>query len=304
MRKCANDRLIDLNNYKIAIKSTGDIVKFKKIAATLMVSSTLLSLPIFAQTTTAEPESTLTYNVGFVSDYRYRGISQTGRKPALQGGVDYVDKSGFYVGNWDSTITWIKDTANGSLTPPQSARAPVEVDFYGGYKGSYSELIGYDVGLFESYYPTNNLNGVTNGPNANFSDASTTEIYGSISVGSLTMKISNSLTNLFGYVGTKNSIYVDLSYSFDFGDGLTSVAHYGNQSMKMSNAHYVTLGVTDINDISMSLNKDFDGLVVSATLSTTDWAKRGYLHVPDMLAGSGTTNIAGSTIVLGVKKNF
>jgi len=279
-------------------------MKYKKLVTSLMASASLFSLPIFAQTTTAEPESSLTYNVGVVSDYRYRGISQTARMPALQGGVDYVDKSGFYVGNWNSTISWIKDTANAQATPPQSARAPVEVDFYGGYKGSFSELIGYDVGLFESYYPTNNLHSVTNGPGANFSDASTTEIYGSVSVGSLSVKISNSLTNLFGYVGTKNSTYFDLSYSFDFGDGLTSVAHYGNQTMKMSNAQYVTYGVTDYNDYSMSLNKDFDGLVISALVSTTDWAKRGYLHINDMLAGSGTSNIAGSTFVLGVKKNF
>ena len=41
-----------------------------------------------AQTKAPEPDYTLSYNVGVVSDYRYRGISQSARKPALQGGID------------------------------------------------------------------------------------------------------------------------------------------------------------------------------------------------------------------------
>jgi uncharacterized protein (TIGR02001 family) len=67
----------------------------------------------------------LAFNVGAVSDYRYRGISQTRVKPALQGGVDYTLGS-FYVGAWASSIKWIKD-AGGD--------AGVEIDVYGGYKG-------------------------------------------------------------------------------------------------------------------------------------------------------------------------
>jgi uncharacterized protein (TIGR02001 family) len=280
-------------------------VKIQKVAAAVLVivSMTGISGRVFAQATTAEPESSISYNVGVVSDYRYRGISQTGRKPALQFGVDYADKSGFYLGNWNSTIEWIKDTADAKATPPQSARGPLEMDFYGGYKGSVSELIGYDVGVLEYFYPTNTLNNVSNGVNNNFSNASTTELYGSLSVGAIVLKLSDSLTNLFGYVGTKNSLYVDLSYSIDFGDGLSSIVHYGNQSMKASNAYNVTSGVTDYNDYSLSLNKDFDGLVLSGTVIATDWAKRG-AHINDTLPGSGTSNLAGTTLVLAVKKNF
>ena len=65
--------------------------------------------------------------MGVVTDYRYRGISQSRLKPALQGGVDFAHKSGFYLGTWASTIKWIKD-AGGD--------APVELDLYGGYKGT------------------------------------------------------------------------------------------------------------------------------------------------------------------------
>ncbi|MBV8034499.1 MAG: hypothetical protein JOY88_05450, partial [Pelomonas sp.] len=71
---------------------------------------TLLSLlvlaaavPAFAEEGAA-PVDPLSFNVGVVSEYRYRGISQTRLKPALQGGIDYADPSGFYIGSWASTI--------------------------------------------------------------------------------------------------------------------------------------------------------------------------------------------------------
>jgi hypothetical protein len=39
-----------------------------------------------------------------VSDYIFRGISQTQRQPAIQGGFDYSHASGFYVGTWASNV--------------------------------------------------------------------------------------------------------------------------------------------------------------------------------------------------------
>ena len=48
----------------------------------------------FAQTKAPEPDYTLSYNVGVVTDYRYRGISQSRLNPALQGGIDYISTAG------------------------------------------------------------------------------------------------------------------------------------------------------------------------------------------------------------------
>src|SRR3954462_13099168 len=84
-----------------------------------------------------EPDYTLAFNVGAVTDYRYRGISQSRRDPAIQGGADFTHKSGFYVGTWASSIKWVKD-AGGD--------ASVEVDLYGGYKTTFND-IGFDIGL-------------------------------------------------------------------------------------------------------------------------------------------------------------
>ena len=81
-------------------------------SALALAASSLLATAAFAQTApaAAAPEaSPITANVTIVNDYRYRGISQSNFKPAIQGGFDYAHESGFYIGNWNSSISWISD---------------------------------------------------------------------------------------------------------------------------------------------------------------------------------------------------
>jgi len=63
-------------------------------------------------------------NFSLTSDYRFRGISQTQNAAAIQGGVDYTHASGFYAGNWNSSISSQMYT-NGS---------GMESDLYAGFK--------------------------------------------------------------------------------------------------------------------------------------------------------------------------
>ena len=107
----------------------------KNILVPSLLTLSLLSVTGVAQAQAAE--STLSFNAGVVSDYRYRGISQSRLEPAVQGGFDYADKSGFYVGAWGSTIKWVKDGGG---------NANVEIDLYGGYKGAVGGA-AYDVGF-------------------------------------------------------------------------------------------------------------------------------------------------------------
>jgi len=78
-----------------------------KLKSKIVLALLATSSAAFAQTAPAAPE--VTYNVGVVSQYRYRGIAQTHGDAALQGGVDYANANGFYAGAWGSTIKWIKD---------------------------------------------------------------------------------------------------------------------------------------------------------------------------------------------------
>ena len=222
-------------------------------------------------------ESALTYNLGVVSDYRYRGISQSRLEPAVQGGVDYTDKSGFYAGAWASTIKWVKD---GGAT-----KGNLELDLYGGYKGAAGGL-GYDVGFLRYEYVNNNLAG-KNG----FVNPNTNEVYGALTYGVFTAKYSHALTDLFGTPDTKNSSYLDLNATFDLGNGFTLVPHVGYQ--KFNNR--ADLSYTDY---SVTLAKDLgSGLSLTGALIGTDADKS--LYVTPALKFTGRT-----AAVVGLKYSF
>ena len=73
--------------------STGAIHDESRRSITLAALLALSALPSLAQTAApaaAEPDFTFTGNLGIFSDYRFRGISQTNKKPAIQGGVDFA----------------------------------------------------------------------------------------------------------------------------------------------------------------------------------------------------------------------
>lgn len=109
----------------------------QRVTAALMAASTLIA---FAEGVSAD----ISANVALVSDYRFRGISQSNTDPAIQGGFDYVFDNGFYVGTWGSTVDF--DSAvdfNGSL----------ELDFYGGWGTSIGENSSIDIGYIYYYYP-------------------------------------------------------------------------------------------------------------------------------------------------------
>jgi len=229
----------------------------------------------------AEPESTLAYNVGAVTDYRYRGISQSRLNPALQGGVDYADKSGFYVGAWGSTIKWIQDAG--------AKDGNVEIDLYGGYKGAAGD-VAYDVGFLRYQYQGNSY-AKKNGTFPGYVDANTNEIYGAATVGVFTAKYSYATSNLFGNKDSKGSYYLDLSAALDLGEGYSLTPHLGYQSMaKTPDGTYT--------DYALTLGKDLgNGLSASAALIGTN-AKKSFYYTP---AGKATGD-AG--LVVGVKYTF
>ena len=225
------------------------------------------------------------FNVGAVTDYRYRGISQSRLKPALQGGVDYT-QGGLYLGAWASTIKWIKDT--GTILTVDTGSANVELDLYGGYKGEIVKDLGYDVGVLAYVYPSNKLGNASPA----FKNADTTEIYGALTYGPATLKYSHAVTNLFGNPDSKNSYYLDASATFDL-QGFSVTPHIGYQKVKGpydSPATYTDYSLTVAKEVSK-------GLVVSLAVIGTDADKNWYVSPSGKFLGK-------STAVLGVKYNF
>ena len=252
----------------------------KKIVSPILVALTLgAAAGAMAQTAApAAPESTLAFNVGAVTDYRYRGISQTRKEAAVQGGVDYADKSGFYVGAWGSTIKWITDTAG-------ATSGNTELDLYGGYKGAVGDA-AYDLGFLRYEYAGNDYK-KTGGVNAN-----TNEVYGAVTFGLVTAKYSHAISDIFGNVNSKNSYYLDLSAALDLGDGYSLTPHVGRQ--KINNTP-----ICSYNDASLTLGKDLGNGLSASLMAVTTNANKGcssYMFKNTQLGASG--------LVAGVKYTF
>ena len=235
-------------------------MKTKTAAATL---ATLLAALPFAGSVHAE-DSPIAANVGLVSDYAYRGYSQTDERPALQGGFDYAHDSGLYVGVWGSNVSWLSDS-------DPAVSNSLELDIYGGYKGSVG-AIGYDVGLLQYYYPGSYPTG--------FNSPNTLEGYLGLSWEFLSFKYSYAFTDLFGYTNSDGSQYYDLSAAVDVGYGVTLGAHVGYNDIK---------GQDDYTDWKLSVSKEFVGLNFGLHYVDTD---------------VNNSDLADSRVILSVSKSF
>jgi len=198
-------------------------MKKRIIAAAVLAASPLLG----AKVALAEGELPITANVSIVSDYAFRGVSQSNQRPAIQGGFDYAHDSGLYIGVWASSIS------DGS--------AGLETNLYGGYTFEAGPF-AFDIGLLRYYYP-----------GKEWSAGNTTEAYVGVSWEFLTFKYSHATTDLFGQPKSKGSGYYDLSASYEIMDGLTLDAHYGYSHVKGS-------GNKSYKDWSLGVTKSYGGV--------------------------------------------
>lgn len=206
----------------------------KRIIAAALIAAT----PLFGAKLAMADELPISANISIVSDYAFRGISQTDQRPALQGGFDYAHDSGFYVGVWGSNVSWLQDLgASGSS---------LEIDLYGGYATELGPF-GVDVGLLQYYYPGSYGGSYKADGNKK---PHTLEGYVGLSYEFVSFTYSHSFTNLFGIPDSKKSKYYDLSASYEIMEGLTLDAHYGYSSIKNADNY---------KDWSLGLTKSWGG---------------------------------------------
>jgi len=256
-----------------------------------------------AAAASAPEASPITYNIGVVSDYRYRGISQSKLKPALQGGIDYANGP-IYLGTWASTIQWVKDSmvsynrageaaaaeSDTTFTPVSEKGAPVEWDLYGGTKGDIiKDSLTYDVGLLGYIYLGEKFKDI------GLKSPNTLEVYGALTYGVFTAKVSVSTTPLFGVPKSAGSQYYDLSANFDLGSGFTLTPDVAYQNISGSVAKAADLSYSDY---SLTLGKDFgSGFSGSLQVIATDAKKADYQ--------TSNARFTGRTgVVAGVKYSF
>jgi uncharacterized protein (TIGR02001 family) len=99
-----------------------------------------------ADTTASAPAIKVTGGATLISDYRFRGLTQSDSGPAAQGTINVNSKLGFYVGTFVSTID------GSGKTPLLTGYGDVEVDLYGGYTKTLPNGLGIDAGLLYYYY--------------------------------------------------------------------------------------------------------------------------------------------------------
>ena len=203
----------------------------KKTLLTLALSSALLATPM-----TAAAKGELSANVAATSNYLWRGLEQTNGKAAISGGIDYADDSGFYLGTWASNADW----ADGMT---------YELDFYGGFGGSISENISYDIGFIYYAYPDE-----TSG------DADFLEVYANLSFGALSLGVAV-LTDGEG-ADAGDSIYASADYGIALANEAELSLHIGSYS-----GDWLT---EDSVDYGISLSKG--GFTIGASATDLDGA--------------------------------
>ena len=282
------------------------------------------------------PEHNFTGNVGLFSQYIFRGLTQTNRDPALQGGFDYGHSSGFYAGTWGSNISWLRENVTaapgGVVTPfgTYGEGGSLELDFYGGYKTTFGDF-GLDVGTLYYWYPgkIHPLFGTFAAPFNDVPKANTWEAYVGGSWKWFSAKLSYALTDkVFANRNAGGTLYLDLTATVPLGDfakgltGFTATAHWGYQKYRGTDPRNVGFaaaygGRTPSNDdlfsykdiklgLAYALPKDFTiGAFYTKAYDANILGYGGALDVgPGGLPGPFPRNVAKGTGTVYVQKTF
>jgi uncharacterized protein (TIGR02001 family) len=112
----------------------------KLASLSVAVSVIAMSAPAFAQdeTTEAVGPISVTGGVALASDYRFRGVSLSGKDFAVQPYLTVSHVSGLYVGAWGSNLS-------------ENDGDDVELDLYAGFSGG--DALTYDIGATYYVYP-------------------------------------------------------------------------------------------------------------------------------------------------------
>ncbi|WP_068471151.1 TorF family putative porin [Candidatus Protochlamydia phocaeensis] len=256
---------------------------------------------------------TFTANVSLVSDYRFRGISQTMRRPAIQGGFDYSHAGGGYLGTWASNVDGTTNFYNNTS---------MEWDFYGGYKGKMFPCripdLAFNVGLIYYYYP----GGKTF--SADSVHYNTGELYVELTYKWISVKYWQALTNYFGICSdnppfnwkknhasrpngsSRGSNYIEANLTFNLlekvcypyleGGKLFLLVHVGHQTVR----NYEQLSYTDWR---ATLTQEFAWLNVFISYVGTN-ARHAYFDVPDHSYHPKKRHLGAQEVIVGAIRTF
>lgn len=210
-----------------------------------------VSAPAFAQEET--PAVTLSGSATVVSDYRFRGISQTDKDFAVQGGLTVTHSSGLYAGVWGS-----------SIDDYVAAASDQEIDLIAGYKKSFG-AVTLDVGAVYYYYP--GAEAIIPGYDSDFF-----EPYVAVSgaLGPVTAKVSAAYAPKQDAMLSVDNLYGALDLSGAIPDtGVSLTAHLGHNFMDDS---LLSLG-KKYTDWSLGASYAWKNLTFGISYVDTNFAK-------------------------------
>ena len=220
------------------------------------------------------PGEWFTGNVTVASDYAFRGISQTGSEPAIQGGMDLTHPSGVYVGGWGSSVNFGEDLTAGS-------RAQLELDVYAGVRKSIPKLADFDLGAVGYLYP-----GAAGSRHYDYAEVGlgASRTVGRVS-GGASLKYSPNF-----FAGSGHALYYggQLSVPVSF---VKLSASAGHQSIEKNSA----FGTPDYMDFGIGATVGWSGFDFSGRYLDTDLSKA------DCFGGS---TLCGSRFVLGIARTL
>jgi len=277
----------------------------KSLITTAVLGALAVPSFVFAADAAPAPDLTVAYNVGLYSQYIFRGLTQTDRKPALQGGVDLTHSSGFYLGAWGSNIDWLRSSygPTGTVNDTYYTKGGnLEVDLYGGFRTELGKSgVGIDVGALQYWYPGTLRSG--------WAKANTTELYGALSYGWLQAKLSGVVSEAawgWGKSSTaaqedaRGTYYAELNATIPVGElvggdvlkGVTVLAHYARQDFQGNLNEPASY-----NDWKLGLQKSFEsGVNVGAYYTDTNADRASWTY-----AGK---NIGDATGTAYIQKTF
>ena len=193
-------------------------------------------------------ESPWSANGTLSSNWVWRGLAQTDYKPAMQGGFDYVNESGFYIGNWNSNTSWVADGG-------YAKSSHFELDFYGGLKREWiAKGFATDIEYVQYTYPTSGINSGYPNPNTGEVYISQEFYFGPVN-GSA--KFFYAVSNTFGISNSVGSYYneFNVNYQTQF-LGILLNGHIGYQKI---NGQYYEPGQASYSyvDWLLGISKDF-----------------------------------------------
>ncbi|MBA5690199.1 TorF family putative porin [Rugamonas apoptosis] len=240
------------------------------------------------------PDWTNTGNVTLVSDYLFRGVSQTQGHPTVQANLDFTHASGLYLGLFGSGVSHAAYN-NGSGS---------EIDLYGGYRYPLNADSNIDAGLVTYWYPAAHYQTAGGDIRYHTQDAKLGLNVGSFNVyGWLTLS-----KHWFGFavdpysgknVDTRGTLYGEVNWNPELAPGLAFNLHVGKQ-------HVRNMSAFDFVDVKAGVTKTVDNWAFSAAAvyNNGDASRNGTPLWTFFDADGSGKNVVRKRLLLTAARNF